>query len=34
MGEMDFKYLHTMMRVCNLDKSVDFYTKYLKYEGS
>ena len=29
MGEMDFKYLHTMMRVYDLDKSIDFYTKYL-----
>ena len=29
MGEIDFKYLHTMMRVYDLDKSIDFYTKYL-----
>ena len=29
MGETDFKYLHTMMRVYDLDKSIDFYTKYL-----
>ena len=25
----NFKYLHTMMRVYDLDKSIDFYTKYL-----
>lgn len=29
MGDIDFKYLHTMMRVYDLDKSIDFYTKYL-----
>ena len=29
MGEIDFKYLHTMMRVYDLDKSIDFHTKYL-----
>tara|TARA_B100000131_G_scaffold170438_1_gene164632 strand:+ start:112 stop:510 length:399 start_codon:yes stop_codon:yes gene_type:complete len=29
MGEINFKYLHTMMRVYDLDKSIDFYTKYL-----
>ena len=29
MGKIDFKYLHTMMRVYDLDKSIDFYTKYL-----
>lgn len=29
MREIDFKYLHTMMRVYDLDKSIDFYTKYL-----
>ena len=29
MGEIDFKYLHTMMRVYDLDKSIDFYTKHL-----
>ena len=28
MGENKFKYLHTMMRVFDLDDSIDFYTKY------
>ena len=28
MGENKFKYLHTMMRVFDLDDSIYFYTKY------
>ena len=32
MGENKFKYLHTMMRVFNLDDSINFYTKYFNME--
>ena len=28
MDKANFKYLHTMMRVMNLDRSIDFYTNY------
>ena len=28
MGEVNFKYLHTMIRVMDLDLSIDFYTNY------
>ena len=28
MNQKNFKYLHTMMRVFNLEKSINFYTKY------
>ena len=28
MGNNNFKYLHTMMRVNDLDESINFYTKF------
>ena len=30
MNSSNFKLLHTMMRVMDLDKSIKFYTKFLK----
>jgi len=30
MTESNFKYLHTMIRVINLEKSIKFYTKFFK----
>ncbi len=30
MSSSDFKFLHTMMRVMDLDKSINFYTKFFK----
>ena len=30
MSSSDFKFLHTMMRVMDLEKSINFYTKFLK----
>ena len=32
MIEKKFKYLHTMIRVMDLDKSIDFYTKFFNME--
>ncbi len=30
MSSSDFKFLHTMMRVMDLDKSINFYTRFFK----
>ena len=30
MSSSDFKFLHTMMRVMDLEKSINFYTKFFK----
>lgn len=32
MIEKKFKYLHTMIRVMDLDKSIDFYTKFFNMQ--
>ena len=32
MIEKKFKYLHTMIRVIDLDKSIDFYTKFFNMQ--
>jgi lactoylglutathione lyase len=32
MLEKKFKYLHTMIRVMDLDKSIDFYTKFFNMQ--
>ena len=32
MIEKKFKYLHTMIRVLDLDKSIDFYTKFFNMQ--
>ena len=29
MGNNNFKYLHTMMRVHDLDESINFYSKFM-----